>query len=136
MKKLSLVACASLATLLSACGTPHNGYYDEYGRYVPPTGTETDLDRANETSNYYQRKYRQVSDEYEAPAYTRAGYYDYRGYYIPREGAFSVPANMFPPRGMCRVWFPDRSPAYQPAVESCDGISYRVPAGAYVIYGG
>jgi hypothetical protein len=43
---------------------------------------------------------------------------------------------MFPPRGMCRVWFTKRAPANQPAIESCNGIKSRVPAGAYVIYGG
>ena len=69
-------------------------------------------------------------------SYDRAGYYNQDGSYIGVHSDFAVPPDMFPARGMCRVWFPDRRPVNQPDIESCDGIKSRVPVGAYVIYGG
>ncbi len=138
-RAIALLACVSVVSMLAACGTPDGGYYNKQGNYVPtdtpyniknnkhssmPGGNpNAEADRENNRSEY--------------PRYTRRGYYDYNGYYMDKNSGLSVPRNMFPPRGMCRVWFPERM-GYneQPAVESCDGIKYRVPAGAYVIYGG
>ena len=52
------------------------------------------------------------------------------------DSGLTVPKDMFPPRGMCRVWFVQSTPFEQPDIESCNDIKSRVPAGAYVIYGG
>jgi hypothetical protein len=133
MRTIASLACVSLLTLVSACATPSDGYYDANGNYVP-------YNRYNQvahdhsplpggTNTYANNGY--------APAYSydRAGYYDHNGYYIAMDGGLNVPQGMFPPRGMCRVWFADRVND-QPPVESCNGIQSRVPAGAYVIYGG
>lgn len=108
-------------SLLAACVPPSGGYYDERGNYIP-----------------YPPADRAVVAPAPGPVYTfeRRGYYDYNGYYLPMDSGLSVPRSMFPPRGMCRVWFTDRTASEQPAPESCSGINYRVPAGAYVIYGG
>jgi len=128
----SFLACVCLVPLLSACGTPSDGYYDANGNYIP-----------------YNRYNREAHDHAPLPGgphpdysdhgyytYDRAGYYDYNGYYISMDNGPSIPEDMFPPRSMCRVWFPERPVARQPAIEDCAGIKSRVPAGAYVIYGG
>lgn len=131
MRTLTKLACLSALVLVAACEDSNKGYYDPNGKFIPytqqtPTPFEHNV-TLRERSAHEARNY----------AYNRRGYYDYNGYYIaPGSGSFVVPANMFPPRGMCRVWFIERDPASQPAVESCEGISARVPAGAYVIYGG
>ncbi len=143
MRTLTSLACVSLVSLLSACATPDNGYYDANGNWIPynrynrqahdhsplPGGTYSD---------YYDDDYRYddrpVATTVTTYRYDRAGYYDYNGYYV-NDGP-ALPDGMFPRRGMCRVWLPNRSPANQPPVESCNGIRGRVPAGAYVIYGG
>lgn len=134
LRTLAALACASL---LSACNNPNGGYYDANGNFIatdtpynmsegkhPPLPGGTDDDR------YYH--HRRTTTVY----YDRPGYYDYRGYYFDRSNDFGVPESMLPPRGMCRVWFADRPPEGQPGIESCNGIHARVPAGAYVIYGG
>ncbi len=132
---LRLFACVSLVSLLSACGVPSDGYYDANGNFVsnitPHEMASTHPALPNARGNYPAD-----SRYYSNNSYDRAGYYDRNGYYIERNNGFAVPDNMFPPRGMCRVWFTDRNPSQQPAVESCDGIKSRVPAGAYVIFGG
>ena len=123
------LSCVSLISLLAACGTPNGGYYDHNGNYI---ATDTPH---NMQTNTHAPLPGGVNDD-EDYRYTRRGYYDYNGYYIPTDSGLSVPANMFPPRGMCRVWFTDRAAVDQPPIESCVGIRARVPAGAYVIYGG
>lgn len=136
---LTLLACVSAASLLSACGVPDGGYYDVNGNYVPTdtpynmkTGAHSPMPGGNPNSVSDRENNRS-----EYPHYTRRGYYDYNGYYMDKRSGLNVPKDMFPPRGMCRVWFTDRV-GYneQPDIESCDGIRSRVPAGAYVIYGG
>lgn len=141
---LPLLACL---TMLSACGDPNRGYYDANGNYVPPPNATSDAQRTHapdpgHTDKYgYRDHYRDhgvvkrttVTTTY---TYDRPGYYDYYGDYTSFSGDLNAPAELFPPRGMCRVWFPERAIENQPAVESCDGIRARVPDGAYVIYGG
>jgi hypothetical protein len=138
----SLYACVACISLLSACGGPTDGYYDANGKFVPYNTSNHNYVHAPDpaAANYYDDDH--YYDEYHHPVHTatyvydRPGYYDYNGYYIAEESGMDVPHGMFPPRGMCRVWFPHRPPADQPRIESCDGIRERVPVGAYVIYGG
>jgi len=133
-------ACICLVSLLSACGTPSDGYYDANGNYIPynrynqeahphgplPGGTHDSRDNDRQS-------YTTVTT---TTTYDRAGYYDHNGNYTAMDRDLRVSDNMFPSHGMCRVWFPDRSDSNQPRIESCDGIQSRVPTGAYVIYGG
>jgi hypothetical protein len=150
MRAVKYLACLSALALLAGCAT--EGYYDDNGNYVPPANATTSAQRNHSPNpghdgdyyrdNDYPRHARYDSRYDYAPAagapyytYDRRGYYDYNGYYL--EGDVDmVPESMFPPRGMCRVWFTDRAPAAQPRIETCDNIRARVPAGAYVIYGG
>lgn len=133
---LTLLACASLLPLLAACGTPDGGYYDANGNYNPTDTPHNTQQDAHSPLPGGTRDYRADRGYYENNNYNRRGYYDGNGYYIARNNGFTVPDDMFPPRGMCRVWFTERDPSQQPAVESCNGIKARVPAGAYVIFGG
>ncbi|MBI3630739.1 MAG: hypothetical protein HY221_00140 [Candidatus Sungbacteria bacterium] len=87
--------------------------------------------------NYYHRHADYaVRPQDNAYIYDRPGYYDYNGYYLSQNNSLNVPRNMFPPHGMCRIWFPDRGREEQASLESCEGIQHRVPVGAYVVYGG
>lgn len=132
MRVLPKMACMPLAILLSAC-VPSDVYYDDNGNYVPPPNATTQAQRIHapnpgmdRNDSYYSRHY----------SYDRAGYYDSNGYIIEEDDSLNIPGGMLPPRGMCRVWFADRSLKNQPRIESCGGIKQRVPTGAYVIYGG
>ncbi|MFZ4125144.1 MAG: hypothetical protein ACOYJ2_03620 [Rickettsiales bacterium] len=134
--KLAFVACASL---LTACG-PSSGYYDTKGNYVASnaaysTQPEYAYSRPNKEHDSYT-----IRTENDYPphqtTYQRSGAYDHNGDYIVSDNPINVPQSMFPERGMCRVWFTNRVPSDQPPIESCDAIQTRVPAGAYVIYGG
>lgn len=138
MRTFATVACLS-TVLLTACGMPEQGYYDANGNYIPQTNITHDAQRnmapnpSANTGDYYADR---RNGRYDEPAnYKRRGYYDYNGYYVTVDNS-AVPVDMFPPRGMCRVWFVERSVENQPAIESCNGIRSRVPVGAYVIYGG
>lgn len=133
---LTLLACASLMSLLAACGSPHGGYYNENGDWIATDTPHNMKSSAHAPDPGSARHYpdRPVVQPYAAYRYDRRGYYTPGGYYADIDDG--VPEGMFPPRGMCRVWFTDRAPSRQPPVESCTGIEYRVPAGAYVIYGG
>jgi hypothetical protein len=110
----------------------YSGYYDSNGNYVP----------AKYADEYHNgadgRRYHNAAEqEYiSANTYTQPGYYDYYGNLVTLDQRTGVPKSMFPPRGMCRVWFPDRELEREPGIESCEGIRARVPVGAYVIYGG
>ncbi len=161
MRKLHLIplACLSVATLLSACES-HNGYYDANGNYIPQANTTTEAQRTHapypggeRNSSYYYAPvaapaastttYVDTTPERDGVrrttttvySYDRAGYYDYNGYYVTPPAALA-PAAAFPGHGLCRVWFPGRAVEAQPPIESCGNINARVPAGAYVIYGG
>ncbi len=120
----------TLATLLAACGVPSDGYYAADGTFVSYN--------RDHRSSYNHSPDPAAVDAYHADTYRydRRGYYDYNGRYVTAETSLNVPPEMFPPAGMCRVWFIDRELSNQPPVESCDGVRTRVPAGAYVIYGG
>lgn len=125
----------SMLTLLSACYAPNEGYYDSNGNYhstlvsnKPHAPLPGGYDVVTGRNDFPEEDVHQY--------YRRAGYYDYNGYYIAYNNGPAVPRDMLPPRGMCRVWFIEREVADQPGVESCVGIRNRVPAGAYVIYGG
>lgn len=145
VRSLALFTSLSLVTLLAACGTPDGGYYDANGNYMP-TDTPHNMKKSSHSplpggTRYYHsdRTYNNAgyNDNYsEHPYYTHRGYYDYNGYYIARDNSLTVPQDMFPPRGMCRVWFADRALSNQPDIESCNDIRARLPNGAYVIYGG
>lgn len=137
---LKLLICSSLVSLLAACGTPDNGYYDANGKYnvsASPHNAKKSL--AYPTSGKSNDEYYARTDDRTNQgnySYERVGYYDQNGNFIDRQSGFNVPEDMFPPKGMCRVWFTQRSVAEQPAIESCNSIKSRVPAGAYVIFGG
>lgn len=139
------IACLSLVSVLAACEPA--GRYDANGNYH--AYNSNDAQSYNDayattrpvggvpTTGHYPDESSPVA--YGAPVYvtyTRPGYYDYNGYYIATNNGPRVAKQFFPPRGMCRVWFTDRPATEQPGIESCDGIQRRVPAGAYVIYGG
>ncbi len=47
----------------------------------------------------------------------------------------NVPPGHMPPPGMCRVWFPNKPPGQQPPPGSCHELQYKVPPGAYLVYG-
>lgn len=129
MRKLTISTVFLVLTILVACGSPQ-GYYDEHGNYI---GSRVVEDYPHHLSRYGDD--RSIARN-TVTIYERPGYYDYNGYYIATDPGLRVPQEMFPPRGMCRVWLPDRDVANQPRVESCEGIRARVPVGAYVIYGG
>ena len=155
MRIARTLACLTVVAALTACTGP-NGYYDSRGHWHESTTYVSSPDGRNYYTDHSARKgdsagvigYDKYRDEtlrdYSAyePAddvtivYKRGGYYDRDGvYYAPKAGP-RVAAEYFPPRGLCRVWLPGVAPIDQPAVESCVGIQSRVPAGAYVIYGG
>ena len=48
---------------------------------------------------------------------------------------FKVPPGHMPPRGMCRVWFPNRAPGHQPPPGQCQVLMQQVPPGAHLIRG-
>ena len=148
MKKTTILACVSLAALLSACGP--SGYYDSRGNWHvdnvandydhPYNGYSGDdnyvVDHSaarGDSSKVAGYDHRLDPDH--AP-YHRVGFYDRNGYYITTENGPRIPHSYLPPRGMCRIWFLDRPAPEQPPVESCVGIQDRLPDGAYVVYGG
>lgn len=131
MRILPSLACLSLLTLLAACGESSQGYYDSNGRYIYNSTNGSAPFEHDVTLRDH------IRNENRPNGYDRRGYYDYDGNYSTTyNDGLSVPKNMFPARGMCRVWFVDREPSRQPNVESCTSIKQRVPSGAYVIYGG
>lgn len=131
------LAVLSLLTVLAACGAQHNGYYAADGTYVKPHDGAFSNDINERRANYDQTV---IAEQQKAAAsryaFERRGYYDYYGNFIVLDSSMGVPPAMFPPAGMCRVWFPDRPLQTQPRVESCANISDRAPSGTYVIYGG
>ena len=131
MRLTTTLTCVSLLTLLAACSEP-DGYYDAHGKFIHNT-PYNNTKNVPDQNRYVDSRYNDTNTNVN---YSRRGYYDYNGYYIAKNYGPVVPSDMFPPRGMCRVWFPDRDPADQPEIETCAGIRSRVPAGAYVIFGG
>ncbi len=147
MRKTTKLLCVSMLTLLSACATPDDGYYDKNGNWIAynrynetahphaplPGGTDNRTDRTYYNDNGNGNGTTTVTTT--TYSYDRPGYYDRNGYYSTMRGV-RAPDDMLPPTGMCRVWFPNRAPEDQPGIESCSGIQGRIPAGAYVVYGG
>lgn len=145
MRTVVSIACVSVLALLAACSPPADGYYDAQGNYIS-------YDRNKSRTAYHPPEYPDETRTSGIPAdrqvivpvvgttptyvYTQRGYYDYSGNYITGASGLAVPQSMFPPAGLCRIWLIDRALAAQPPIESCVGIQTRVPAGAYVIYGG
>ena len=46
-----------------------------------------------------------------------------------------IPPGHMPPRGECRIWFPDRPPGQQPPPGPCHILRHQVPHGARLVYG-
>lgn len=46
---------------------------------------------------------------------------------------FVIPPGHFPPRGACRVWYPDVPPGRQPPPGDCAVLRGEVPAGAVLV---
>lgn len=140
MRILPSLACLSLLSLLAACDEPSRGYYDESGRYIYNSSNSSAPFQHDVTTRDHARNdaaYHHARRDEGTYTYDRRGYYDYEGTYSATyNNGMTVPSTMFPGRGLCRVWFADRTLSNQPAVESCTNIKQRVPAGAYVIYGG
>ena len=150
MRILNLLAISSLSAAMLAACAPATGYYDSNGVYhsydepkphpmiaggprpapiaVPAYDTTTVQYNTNTpyTTTSTTRTY----------MFNRPGYYDPNGYYIAMDSGPVLAPEFLPPRGLCRVWIPSRAQTEQPPVESCDTIRSRIPAGAYVIYGG
>jgi hypothetical protein len=47
----------------------------------------------------------------------------------------AIPPGHLPPPGQCRIWFPGDPPGQQPPPGSCADLEWRVPLGAWLIYG-
>lgn len=47
-----------------------------------------------------------------------------------------VPPGHYPKPGECRLWYSGKPPGQQPKPQSCASLRGRVPAGAFVLYGG
>lgn len=150
MRTLTSITCVSLLVLLTACGNSTRGYYDAQGNWVTTSNTHhrahPERDLPPDPGHTYDKivGYEPAPSAtvvYTAPpppmlTYERAGYYDRNGYYIAMDGGLTVPDNMFPPAGQCRIWMPGVPVVNQAPVEPCYGIQARVPPGGYVIYGG
>src|SRR4051812_47122832 len=101
MRKLPLLASLTFVTLLSACGTPSDGYYDANGNYIPynryhqenhdhaplPGGTHDPYAR----DDNHPVAYTTPSTTY---SYDRPGYYDRNGYYQTMSGGVTAPEDM------------------------------------------
>ena len=135
MRTLPSIACLSLLTLLAACGESSSGYYNANGDYIyNSTNGSAPFEHDVTLRDHMRNENRAKSTD---ATYAKRGYYDYDGTYSTTyNDGLTIPKNMFPARGLCRVWFTDRAAQYQPKVESCTNIKQRVPVGAYVIYGG
>lgn len=130
MRYSKLILSLFVLFTLADCSAPERGHYDANGMWVPASNATTEAQRIHSPDSASM-----TPPNYE---YDNNGYYHSRKYYSGADNgyAFSVPMDYLPPRGMCRVWFMNRTPEHQPSIESCEGIHSRMPAGAYVIYGG
>ncbi|RJP15009.1 MAG: hypothetical protein C4520_20790 [Candidatus Abyssobacteria bacterium SURF_5] len=50
-------------------------------------------------------------------------------------GPIGIPPGHLPPPGQCRIWYPGFPPGQQPPPGHCDDLEWRVPPGAWLIYG-
>lgn len=46
-----------------------------------------------------------------------------------------IPPGHMPPRGECRIWFPERPPGQQPPPGNCRDLERRVPPDAILVHG-
>lgn len=53
----------------------------------------------------------------------------------PADEELHIPRGQMPPRGKCRIWFPDRPTGRQPKPDKCKKLQDRVPPGAYLVRG-
>lgn len=53
----------------------------------------------------------------------------------PADDEVPVPRGQMPPPGKCRIWYPERPAARQPAPAKCKKLQGRVPQGAYLLRG-
>jgi len=88
----------------------HDRYDERHERY------DEGHDRYDEGHDRYERHERQ----------------DKRETYERRE---HIPPGHLPPRGKCRIWYPDRPPGHQPPPGNCKRLKRHVPPGARLIYG-
>jgi hypothetical protein len=68
----------------------------------------------------------------EQPAATAAAKQPARG---PRH-LNGVPPGPYPKAGECRLWYSGKPPGQQPKPQSCSSLRGKVPAGAFILYGG
>lgn len=54
---------------------------------------------------------------------------------LPADEELRIPLGQMPPRGKCRIWFPDRPAGQQPKPDKCKKLQNRVPQGAYLVRG-
>jgi hypothetical protein len=114
-----------LLLCLMACQP--SGFYDSHGNYHSSvTGFQGESATATN-----------ATDDRNAPAFDfgKPGFYDYKGGYVNRENAPSVPDNFLPPAGMCRILSADKPLSMQAPADACKA-RYHIPEGAFVIYGG
>lgn len=130
------IGCLSLISIMAACQP--SGYYDSNGEYRSYGKSDSFNHNNAMAGTAAHDTYHSDTDNQTITTvtYSRPGYYDRNGYYIAEDSGPHVSPELLPPRGMCRVWFTDRPVSEEPAVESCQGIQSRIPAGAYAIYGG
>jgi len=142
MRKLTTaIACLPLAVMLTACG---NSQHSESAGYTPPPNPSPSAGmHPRDPGRAYDDYYAEYEDPYPDNHVRRetrvTTVFDENGHRVIRdtvsENSYSVPVEMMPPRGKCRVWFANRAPDKQPGSESCEGIRQRAPEGSYIIYG-
>ncbi|MCY1508782.1 hypothetical protein D9M68_431020 [compost metagenome] len=54
---------------------------------------------------------------------------------LPADEELRIPLGQMPPRGKCRIWFPDRPAGRQPKPDKCKKLQNRIPRGAYLVRG-
>lgn len=131
MRILSTIAFSTLALGLIACAA--DGYYDNDGIYHYYSDKQS---RSESVRGPHASTTTGAGTVY---TYTQRGYYDEYGNYVTDPADYNIVVSdaYYPRRGMCRVWFTDRAPEFQPPVQPCARVrALGVPAGAYVVYGG
>ncbi len=130
MRISALLVCLPLAILVSAC---NNSRYEASSNMEPNPSPASHTHPSDESQTRYYG-----SDDQRHVFETTTTTYNYNpgesSDYIKEDVSY-IPHDMFPPRGMCRVWLPNVPPEKQPRVESCVGIRERAPDDAYIIYG-
>jgi hypothetical protein len=131
MRIPSLLAAIACVATLTACYS-NGGYYDANSNWVAPATQQGRSSASGTTAEYHFEN----SYPHRVVQYDRPGIYDTHGNWVAVADTIRIPRDMFPARGMCRVWHPRRDPAQQPAPVKCREARQQVPSGALVIYGG